>query len=44
MNVRFRAQQIVRLMEFASTEFDIQLTTLEVARPFDVSQGVVHMK
>jgi transposase len=41
MNARFRAHQIVRLIEFVSTELHITLSTRAVARPFEVGHSAV---
>jgi hypothetical protein len=41
MTTRFRAHQIVCLIEFASTKFDMDLVTRALARAFDISQSAV---
>jgi transposase len=41
MNTRFRAHQIVRLIEFASTELHITLSARAVARALKVGQSAV---
>jgi hypothetical protein len=41
MTTRFRAHQIIRLIEFASTEFYIDLATRPLARAFDISHSAV---
>jgi hypothetical protein len=41
MNARFRAHQVVRLIEFASIELHIALSVRFVARAFDVSHSAV---
>jgi hypothetical protein len=41
MNARFRAHQIVQLIEFASVELHIALSVKSVAREFDLSHSAV---
>jgi hypothetical protein len=41
INARYRAHQIVRLFEFASTRLHIELSALAVARAFEISPTVV---
>jgi hypothetical protein len=41
MNTHFRAHQIVRLIEFASTELHITLLARVVARAFEIGYSVV---
>jgi hypothetical protein len=41
MNARFRVHQIVRLIEFASTELHITLSARSVARAFEVGHSAV---
>jgi hypothetical protein len=41
MNARVRAHQIVRLIEFASTELHITLSARAVARAFEVGHSIM---
>jgi hypothetical protein len=41
MNARFRAHQIVQLIEFASTELHITLLARGATRAFEVSHSAV---
>jgi hypothetical protein len=41
MSVRFRAHQIVRLLEFSSTELSITLLSRSIARAFEINHSKV---
>jgi hypothetical protein len=41
MTTRFRADQIVRLSEFASSKFHIDLATRALARAFEISHSAM---
>jgi hypothetical protein len=41
MNARCRAHQIVRLMEFVSTELDLKFSIRSVARPFHIDHSPI---
>jgi hypothetical protein len=41
MNARFRAHQIVRLLEFSSTELHVELSSRSVARAFGISHSAI---
>jgi hypothetical protein len=41
VNARYRAHQMVRLMEFSSTDLRLNLSIWSVVRVFNISQGAV---